>query len=67
MNEISFEGIVEQGQIKLPPSIQLPERTKVQVVVSILNHQPSLRIFSPRLAHPAQAQDFVMEITEAVE
>ena len=67
MSKISFEGIVEQGQIKLPPNIQFPEKTKIHVVLSDAKLQSTAHIFSPRLANPAQAKDFVLEITEAVE
>ena len=34
----TFQGIVEDGQIRLAPGIQLPEKAKVYVVVPDLDH-----------------------------
>lgn len=65
MSETSFEGIVEQGQIKLPPNIHWPDKARVQVVLADARQRTPTRIFSPRLAHPEQAKDFVLEVTEA--
>ena len=64
MSVQTFEGIVDQGKIKLPPNVHLPENAKVFVVVPDAKPEPIAHIYSPRLAHPSQAIDFVMEITE---
>ena len=58
MNVATFEGIVENGQIKLPENLNLPERTKVYVVIPGVGQPAATRLMSPRLAHPEQAQDF---------
>ena len=54
----TFEGTVENGQIRLQEGVTLPERAKVYVIVpEALSEQPS-RVWSPRLAHPGEAKDF---------
>ena len=60
----TFEGIVDNGQIRLKTDIRLPEKTKVYVVVPDIQIEQVAHIFSPRLAHPEQAPDFKMEIVE---
>jgi hypothetical protein len=65
MSIATFEGVVEQGQIRLKSGVQLPERTKVFVIVPDNQIERSVRIHSPRLAHPEQAADFELEIVEA--
>jgi hypothetical protein len=67
MNLIAFEGVVDAGQIKLPPNVQLPDKAKVFVVVPDASPPTPARIFSPRLANPAQAKDFVLEVVEVSE
>ena len=62
MRIITFEGIVEHGQIKLKTKVHLPDNTKVYVIVPDVQVEQSARITSPRLVHPEQAADFKMEI-----
>jgi hypothetical protein len=62
MNVATFEGIVENGQIKLPENVRVPERTKVYVVIPGTAQPGAARVMSPRLAHPEQAQDFKMTV-----
>lgn len=63
MNVATYEGIVENGHIRLHPNVRLPDRTKVYVVVP--EFEPMLAtIFSPRLAHPDQMSDFEKEMVE---
>lgn len=64
MNVIAFEGIVDNGQIKLPADLHLPDQSKVFIVVPNAAPKPVAHIFSPRLAHPEQANDFVLEVIE---
>ena len=62
MNVATFEGIVENGQIKLPENVRVPERTKVYVVIPGAR-QPSVpRLASPRLAHPEQVNEFMLTV-----
>ncbi len=62
MGIMAFEGIVDQGRIRLMSAIRLPEKTKVYVIVPEIHVERIARVFSPRLAHLEQAEDFRMEI-----
>lgn len=64
MSTMSFEGIVRQDQIQLPAGVHLPDETKVIVVVPPERSHQTAQVFSPRLANPAQATDFVLEVIE---
>lgn len=59
---VTYEAIVENGQIRLPAAVNLPDRTKVFVVVPDAPVAAQFRIVSPRLVHPEQAADFVKEV-----
>ena len=60
---MTFEGFVEHGQIRLKDPVQLPENTKVYVVVPEGSERP-LHFPSPRFVHPEQARHFVLEVME---
>jgi hypothetical protein len=60
----TFEGVVENGRIRLPEDVVLPEQTRVYVVIPDLQGVPQARIRSPRLAHPEQMADFAKQIIE---
>jgi len=62
MKVASFEGIVEDGKVKLPDDVHVPERTKVYVVIPGVSQPGPMRIMSPRLAHPEQARDFELTV-----
>ncbi len=64
MSVRTYEGVVEDGQIKLDPGIRLPDPARVYVVVPEDAQLTPYRIASPRLADPRQAADFVMEVVE---
>ena len=64
MSIVTLEGIVEDGQIRLPTNVRLPDSTKVYVVVPGLEVEHVARVVSPRLARREQAPDFVMEVVE---
>jgi len=64
MGARTFEGVVENRQIRLPANIRLPEKAKVYVVVPDADVQTAAYIGSPRLAHPEQAADFKKEVIE---
>lgn len=64
MKVTSFEGIIENGQIKLPANVRLPEKTKVYVVVPEVESRSVAYIGSPRLLHPEQARDFDKQVIE---
>jgi len=64
MKVTSFEATVENGVIKLPEHVQLPEKTRVYVVIPGDDAQPAYYVGRPRLVYPEQAADFVKEVTE---
>jgi len=64
MSVTTIEAIVENGQIRLPASVRLPEKAKVYVLIPDVNMSSVSYIGSPRLAHPEQAADFQKELVE---
>jgi hypothetical protein len=62
MQVMTYEGIIENGEVRLIPNVSLPEKTRVYVVVPSMEVTHFARILSPRLAHPEQAADFVKEV-----
>jgi hypothetical protein len=64
MGVTTIEGVVENGQIRLPAAVRLPERTKVYVIIPDVEVQGVAYIGSPRLVHPEQAADFAKEVFE---
>jgi hypothetical protein len=64
MSVATFEGIVEQGQIKLINGVRLPDNIRVYIIVPELQTTAHPHIYSPRLAHPDEAIDFKMEVSE---
>lgn len=64
MSVATFEATVEDGLIRLPENVRLPNSTKVYVVVPRGELVPAALIASPRLAHPEQIEDFRKEIVE---
>jgi hypothetical protein len=63
MGIVTFEGIVEQGQIRLKNNVRLPENTRVFVVVPDVQVEKVAHIFTPRLARREDATDFEMEVS----
>jgi len=64
MSVTTFEGIIENGQIRLPASVRLPDKAKVYVVIPHVEIRPVAYIGSPRLVHPEQVEDFKKEVIE---
>ena len=63
MSVTTFEGIVEQGRIRLASDVQLPDNTKVYIIVPDIElKEQSLTLQSPRLAQPERAAEFEMEV-----
>ena len=58
MSVATFEGIVENGQIRLPESVSLPEHAKVYVLIPEMSGPSTVHLRSPRLVHLEQAGDF---------
>lgn len=53
----TYEGIVENGQVTFPPDADIPNKTRVYVLVPRADR--TYKIMSPRLANPEQAKDFL--------
>lgn len=64
MRVTTVEGTVENGQVRLPADVRLPENAKVYVVVPGVEERTTFYIGSPRLVHPEQAIDFEKEVVE---
>lgn len=60
----TYEATVENGNIRLPDEVSLPENTRVYVVVLGLEVVSARPLVSPRLTNRAQATDFVKEVSE---
>jgi hypothetical protein len=60
----TYEGIIENGRVTLPPDAEIPDKTRVYVLVPDVETQPTLYVASPRLVHPEQAKDFEKQIIE---
>jgi hypothetical protein len=58
----AFEGIVENGAIRLRGDVSLPESTKVYVIVAEPKSATPIQIRSPRLVVPQQANDFRKQV-----
>jgi hypothetical protein len=58
MNVTSFEAIVENGQIQLPRDIQVPDHTRVYVVIPSAEPAGAMKLRSPHLAYPEHGQHF---------
>jgi hypothetical protein len=67
MKVTTFEGVVENGQIRLPANVRLPEKAKVYVVIPDAEVEVVAYIGSPRLAHPEQAADFKKEVVKDIQ
>ena len=59
MSVRAVEGVVENGKVRLPPEVQLPEKAKVTVILPGVH--PHF-IGSPRLVNPRDASLFQLEI-----
>jgi hypothetical protein len=68
MKVTTYEGVVQNGSVQLPAGVELPEKTKVYVVVPEVVVEVEVpraaHVYSPRLADPSQAVHFKMEVTE---
>ncbi len=64
MKVATFQGIIENGQIRLAAGVRLPEKATVYVVIPDADIPEIAHMSSPRLAHPEQAADFKKEVVE---
>jgi len=66
MNPVAYEGVVEKGSVRLPADVQLPDNTKVYILIPDPRPGTVAHIYSPRLANPEDAKYFekTMEVLE---
>jgi hypothetical protein len=64
MKVIAYEATVENGQVKLPEAVHLPDRSRVYVLVPGVEEFRVFHAGSPRLAQPERAGDFTMAVAE---
>jgi len=64
MSISTFEGIVENGRIRIRDNVTLPENSKVYIIIPDFETAPPVHVSSPRLVHPEQAADFTKQIIE---
>lgn len=64
MKVTTYEGIVENGHVRLPANVLLPEKTRVYVVIPEIEAEAIAYVSSPRLVHPEQMRDFQKEVIE---
>lgn len=66
MKVTTYEGVVENGRVRLLDEAQIPENATVYVIVPEVDFEveprPVSYIASPRLANPEQAKDFVKKV-----
>lgn len=65
MKVVTYQGVVEKGRVQLPAGVSLPEKAIVYVVVPEvveIETPPVAHVYSPRLADPEQAKDFVKTV-----
>jgi hypothetical protein len=60
----TYEGIIENGHVTLPPDVGIPDKTLVYVVVPGSETVSGLRVASPHLVNPEQAKDFEKRVIE---
>jgi predicted DNA-binding antitoxin AbrB/MazE fold protein len=59
-----INAIFDQGVFRPLEPVVLPDGARVHLRVEEQNSANSVRIFSPRLAHPEQAVEFKMDVCE---
>lgn len=63
MGITTYEGVVENGQIRLKSDVPLPESARVFIVIPDFEVREHVYVHSPRLARAEQAREFEMEVT----
>jgi hypothetical protein len=64
----TYEGIVENGKIRLKSGVKLPDNAKVYVIVTDTQEakpRKTVRVLTPHLAKRKQVADFKMKISKA--
>lgn len=63
MSVMTYEGVVENGQVKLTGNVRLPEHAKVYIVVPE-DGTRTVHFMSPKLVNPADAAQFKKKVTK---
>ena len=63
MSVTTFEGVIENGQIRLPAGVVLPEKQTVFVVVPDAIPSTTRKLPGVRLANPDDAAKFEMKVS----
>jgi hypothetical protein len=66
MQVTAYEGVIENGQVRLFADVSLPDNTRVYVIVPGVEPPKTVYVYRPRLARPEQAVDFIKEVAEDV-
>jgi|GEM_PF-3214795 len=59
----TFEAVIENGQVRLPPGVVLPEGQTVFVVVPGVTQPEPSKLPGVRLADPSDAAKFELKVT----
>jgi hypothetical protein len=62
MKVTTYEATVHDGRIVLPEDADVPDNTRVYVVVPTATDVERVRILSPRLVNRDDAVDFTMKV-----
>ena len=68
MTLVTYEGVVENGKIRLKAGVKLPDNTKVYVIVTDMQEakpKKTVRMLTPHLAKRKQVADFKMKVSKA--
>lgn len=60
----TYEGVVENGHVTLPLDADIPEKTRVYVLVPNLETRRTFHVPGARLVNPEQAKDFEKQVIE---
>lgn len=60
----TYEGIIENGRVRLPSNVGIPEKTRVYVLVPDTENFTVPYCASPHLANREQSKDFEKRIIE---
>ena len=63
MSVTTFEGVVENGRVRLPDGVILPERQTVFVVVPSAIPPKTQKLPGVRLTNPGDAAKFEMKVS----
>ena len=60
----TYEGIIENGRVRPPSNVGIPEKTRVYVLVPDTDSLSAPYVASPHLADREQVKDFKTRIIE---